>query len=283
MRCDRIRWRNWDAVRCLTEDCELVVGVSAGPRILSLRVGEGPNLLYVDTTGFRVGEWNLYGGHRFTVGPEGAASYLPDNAPCFVEVTDGRLRVAAPGGVDGLRRELELYVAEDGVGFDVFHRLHHEGELPWTGVLWGITCMPNTGRILAPATREGLRYWPGTTSEHWFLESGHLAFQRGHSRGKVGWYGNPAWLAIRQSQAILVIHSPEVAPEPRCADGGCNVEVFVCGDYLELETLSGETRLTRGEVATHRQRWRILRPDQDLCDCRSIALQAGCTPLPTDL
>ena len=50
MKTERMRWKNWDAVRCVAGDCEMVVGVSAGPRILSLRRGASANLLYHDTT-----------------------------------------------------------------------------------------------------------------------------------------------------------------------------------------------------------------------------------------
>lgn len=281
MRCERIRWQAWDAVRCVAGGCELVVGFSAGPRILSLRVEGGTNLLYADTTGFGVGEWRLYGGHRFTVGPESAASYLPDNAPCAVEISEGRLRVTAPGGADGLRRELDLTPAGDGAGFDVVHRLHHQGDVPWSGVLWGITCVPNTGHIVAPVGLEALRYWPGVGPADWRLDSGHLVLRRGCSRGKVGWYGDPAWLALRQPDAILVIHCPESPGPSCCEDSGCNVEVFVCAQYSELETLSGKVHLTRGETATHLQRWRVLDPSLIPGDWRSVGLQAGCMSTPT--
>ena len=64
---ERVRWKNWDTVRCVARECEMVIGVSAGPRILSLRRGAGSNLLYQDTTDFRVGDWRLHGGHRFNV------------------------------------------------------------------------------------------------------------------------------------------------------------------------------------------------------------------------
>ena len=48
MKTGRVRRKNWDAVRCVARDCEMVVGVSAGPRILCLRRGLGPNLLSQD-------------------------------------------------------------------------------------------------------------------------------------------------------------------------------------------------------------------------------------------
>jgi len=88
MKTEGVHWKDWDAVRCVARECEMVVGVSAGQRILSLRRGAGPDLLYQDTTDFRVGDWRLYGGHRFTVAPEGEGTYAPDNAPGIVETRE---------------------------------------------------------------------------------------------------------------------------------------------------------------------------------------------------
>jgi hypothetical protein len=59
MKIEPVRWQNRDAVRWRAHECEMVVGVSDGPRILSLRRRAGSNLFYHDTTDFRVGEWRL--------------------------------------------------------------------------------------------------------------------------------------------------------------------------------------------------------------------------------
>src|SRR6185503_19966844 len=132
--------------------CEMIVGVSAGPRILSLRRDTGPNLLYHDTTDFRVGDWRLHGGHRFTIAPEGAETYAPDNAPCVVETREQELRVAAHPGRNGNRCVLVISAATDGAGFDLRHVLEDQGERPWRGALWGITCVPHAGSVVAPSS-----------------------------------------------------------------------------------------------------------------------------------
>jgi len=63
-------WKNRETVKIISGDAELIVGISAGPRILSLHFAGGENLLFQDTTNFKVGDWCLYGGHRFTIAPE---------------------------------------------------------------------------------------------------------------------------------------------------------------------------------------------------------------------
>ena len=47
------------------------------------------------------------------------------------------------------------------------------------------------------------------------------------------------WLASLQHDSTFVIHCPDAPPAHECVDEGCNLEVFTCADYVELETLSG--------------------------------------------
>ncbi|MBL9215906.1 MAG: hypothetical protein JNG83_10565 [Opitutaceae bacterium] len=281
MKTDRTRWHGWDAVRCVAGDCELLVGVSTGPRILSLRRGDGDNVLYRDTTDFGVGDWRLYGGHRFTVAPEEDRSYVPDNARCGVEVADGELRVAAPAGPDGTRRHLVIRAAEDGAGFDLRHVLVNGGREPWQGALWAITCVPHAAQVVAPRGPTPLRFWPGIEAVAWQLAPGYVALTPNRARGKIGWYSQAGWLASLQREATLVIHSPDIPPEADCVDGGCNVELFTCSDYVELETLGGRVTLPPGGHTEHRQRWRLLAPGYTPRDWPAIAAQAGCAAAPT--
>jgi hypothetical protein len=276
MNSERVRWKDWEAVRCVAGACEMVVGISAGPRILSLRRGTGPNLLYHDTTDFRVGDWRLYGGHRFTVAPEGEETYEPDNAPCLVETRGQELRVAAPPGKNGTRRMLVIRGATNGAGFDLRHVLENHGERSWRGALWGITCVPHAGSVVAPLPHPRLRFWPGAEREPWQLAPGHIALTPNGVRSKAGWHSDAGWLASLQDDATFVIHCPDAPPHDECVDEGCNLEVFSCADYVELETLSGMLTLAPGGRATHRQHWRLLAPKFTSQDWLAIGVQAGC-------
>lgn len=72
-------WKNRETVKIISGDTELIVGISTGPRILSLQFAEGENLLFQNTANFKVGDWCIYGGHRSTLAPENAECYYPDN------------------------------------------------------------------------------------------------------------------------------------------------------------------------------------------------------------
>jgi hypothetical protein len=276
MKIERVRWKDWDAVRCDARECEMVVGVSAGPRILSLRRGDSPNLLYHDTTDLRVGDWRLHGGHRFTVAPEGEETYAPDNVRCVVETRGQELFVAGIPGKNGNRRVLVISAATDGAGFDLRHVLENQGERPWRGALWGITCVPHTGSVVAPSSNPRLRFWPGADRTQWQAAPGYVAMMPNGARTKAGWHCDAGWLASLQRDATFVIHCPETPPAHECVDEGCNLEVFTCADYVELETLSGMVTLAPGEHATHRQRWRLLAPAFTPQDWPAIGAQAGC-------
>lgn len=276
MKIERVRWKDWDAVRCVAHECEMIVGTSAGPRILVLRRRDGANLLYDDPIDFRVGDWRLHGGHRFTVAPEGEETYAPDNAPCVVETREQELRVAAHPGKNGTRRVIVIRAATDGVGFDLQHVLENHGESPWFGALWSITCVPHAGSVAASLTQSRLRFWPGAEREHWQLAPGHMIMTPNGACAKAGWHSEAGWLASLQPDSTFVIHSPDAPPIHECVDEGCNFEVFTCADYAELETLSGLVTLAPGEHATHRQRWRLLAPTFTPQDWLDIGAQAGC-------
>ncbi|MBI4658067.1 MAG: hypothetical protein HY735_04315 [Verrucomicrobia bacterium] len=265
MRMERVRWEDWDAARCVAGDCEMVVGFSAGPRILSLRHGTSGNLLYRDRQDFRVGNWRLYGGHRFTVAPEGEDTYAADNEPCDVEMRERQLRVAAPLGTNGTRRVLVIGAAADGgAGFDIQHVMENHSERVWRGALWGITCVPRAIRVVALRRNANLRFWPGGNNAafrgNYQLTPEHLVITPDGARGKAGWHSEAGWLASLQAEATLVIHCPEAPPLQDCVDDGCNLEVFTCAEYVELETLSGLVALAPRAHATHLQRWRLLPP-----------------------
>lgn len=280
MRIESVPYRQWrDCYRCTAGQAELIAIAGLGPRILSLRWRQGPNLLYEDPTGVRVGEWRLYGGHRFTVAPEGKETYLPDNQPCLASRLDHQLELAStPGGI-GLCRSLVVSEAKDGDGFDLAHRLTNPGPDSWRGAPWAITCIPHGPLVAAGNGR--LRFWPGTNPSAWRIGAdGALTVPRDR-RGKVGWHSPKAWLATVQPGVTFVIHDPSPPDPEQAVDGGCNLEIFACPEYIELETLGPSTCLRPGQSIIHEQRWRLLDPGLIPSDGAAIAARAGCASAST--
>ncbi|GEP97550.1 hypothetical protein [Chitinophaga cymbidii] len=267
MNISAVRWNGWDAVRCSTDTCELIAGISAGPRILSLRYRGGDNLLYVDDKDFRVGDWRIYGGHRFTTAPENDASYFPDNAPCKVTISDAALKITAPQRPDGIRLSLIITAGEE--GFDIEHVLAYHGAEVWEGALWAITCVPRSALLEAgrlahssllaqdACIAEAVHFWPGTDPGNWEFTGGRVNIKAGDFRAKAGWYMEHPELSAIQPAGALSIKSPAAPPADVHVDNGCNVEVFVCADFTELETLSCKLSVQPGASARHYQQWRL--------------------------
>jgi hypothetical protein len=253
-----IKWNNWDAVKCSVDQYELIAGISAGPRILSVNHGCDSNLLYEDDTDFGVGEWRIYGGHRFTVAPESADSYYPDNGTCDVKAIDSKLQISAKQKPDGIRLSIEIRKASGGDGFEVQHILENNGREEWSGALWAITCIPRSAQLFASCATEDIHFWPGTDAAQWQQVNNQMTVKQGGFRGKAGWHCEHPVLTAVQRQGTLVIESPGLSIPEACVDNGCNTEVFVCKDFMELETLSERIWVAPGKSACHLQRWRWL-------------------------
>jgi len=223
-------------------ETELGIKIDAGPRIMSLTHRGGKNLLYEDHTHFKVGDWQMYGGHRFTIAPESEASYYPDNELCEVFKAAGELIIKAPARPDNIRLSIRISEAAEG-GFNVLHVLENTGTENWTGALWAVTCVPRTAEILASCTTPDIQYLPGTDETKWHHTGKYIMPAEGEHRGKVSWLQDKGWL----SSGELVIHKKDEG----------SLEIFVCKDYAELETVSPLQTIAPGAKAQHLQHWRI--------------------------
>lgn len=264
MKIKRIQYRGWpEAYHCQSGQLELIVVTSIGPRVLSLRFNGGDNLLYEDTTAFSVGAWKMYGGHRFTVAPETERSYTPDNQPCEARVIDGVLWIyAAPSG--GISRELEIR-ASDGDGFQIRGILRNTGLTDWRGATWFVTCVPARGVVIAPVPVEAqLKFWPveqddqpGQLEAAVQREDRRLRFMPVTQRGKAGWFSRENWIRHTCDRVAFTIQGPRVKEGSEHPDGNCNVELFACEEYFELETLGPLVTLQPGCEVIHEEKWSV--------------------------
>lgn len=248
-------WNKWKAVKIVSGDCEMIVGISAGPRIISLTHCGDKNLLYEDNTNFEVGDWKLYGGHRFTIAPENEKSYYADNAACEVVAEESKVVVSAPVRADKLRLSIEIIETSNNTSFQVQHVLENCGPDDWTGALWAITCIPRSAEILASCLTADIHFWTGTEPSNWLYSDGYMRVKPGDFRGKAGWHHRQGWLVAKQPHGSFIIHNPEDTSAIECVDEGCNLELFACKDWVELETLGKRVTVSPKASACHLQHW----------------------------
>ncbi len=251
------KWKDWDAITCTVGQNTMVIGISAGPRILSLCCNGGESILYEDHTDFGVGAWRMYGGHRFTIAPENDDSYEPDNEPCEVTIEDKAIHVTARQRSNGLALSLVISESPQG-GFYIDHVLLNNGSADWEGALWAITCVQRSHILSGSCTTNAINFWPGTDAVKWKRSDGRVTVEDGDFRGKAGWYSAAPELTAVSNEGKFIITSPDTTVRELCVDNGSNVEIFVCAGWAELETLSEKYIVTPGGSVAHRQHWQCI-------------------------
>ncbi len=277
MLIDAIEHPDWGpGWRCRRDELELVAATSLGPRIVSLRLGDGPNVLFEDRAGhYGRGPWRLWGGHRLWVTPESEATYELDNDPCESRIEDGRLVLERPAGPSALRRRIEVSPSSRCAGFRLRHMVINEGGYPVVAAPWAITCVRPEGRIIIPWgvgpeswRMRQVRYWgrwgPLSTnpaSPQWQPADDRFVIEPRGEWGKVGLAcdgGALAHLLPGDLAFVKWFDFDSAGPYP---DGGCNVQVFT-GFWVELETLGAVRELAPGLSASHDEHW-LLAPAAD--------------------
>lgn len=267
---DFMGWR--EAYRLQMGDAEMIVVTEVGPRILSLRVTGGPNLLYVDpsTAGQGQGDvaWHIYGGHRIWVSPESEDAYAPDNAHCAVQVSADGLSAVAPPDPD-TKLSKRLTVRADGDRFIVESAVRNTSDFVAAGAVWALTCVVPQGVIAFPWGTGGR--WAVKRIQWWTAWAGHSSnvrsqqYQAGPDlfvlrptgeEGKVGTHSPEGWLALCRADATFI---KSFTPDPFATypDGGCSVEVYTCASFVEMETLSPQGIIAPGQELVHREVWTV--------------------------
>ncbi|HEX6331700.1 MAG TPA: hypothetical protein VF129_10505 [Actinomycetota bacterium] len=257
-------------VRLERDGVAVVVTTSVGPRVLGL-VGDAGNVLAVlpDATLDRSDgvRFRLIGGHRLWAAPEVEEfTYQPDEAPCEVTELDGGIRVEAPVDGVGLVKTLEVRAANG--GWSVGHEVRNESGTALTIAPWAITQVRLGGRVVLPLPPLGegpqadrsLVLWPYSD-----LRDPRLQFDRDEMvvdavpagpRLKLGAAPSTGRVAYeldgqRFEKRVSVVAGASYA------DRGAAVQVFLCDDFCELETLGPLERVEPGSSVTHHEHWSL--------------------------
>ena len=273
---DTLSYKGWkNCLRLANESVELIVTTDVGPRIISYSLLGGRNVFkqYDEMMGATSGnEWMIFGGHRLWHAPEDAVrTYAPDFEP-VAYAWDGRvLTLRPPEEADtGIRKEMEIHLAEEGPGVRVVHRLYNHNLWEVELAPWCLSVMDRGARAVAPQEPFGphpenllparpLVLWPFTdmADPRWTWGTRYLQLQQDPDRDspqKVGFFNSLGWVACFVNDSLFVVKYA-VHPKAAHADLGANTELFTNGDMLEVETLGALTRIAPGGNAEHTEHW----------------------------
>jgi hypothetical protein len=282
LKVEKVEFFGWqEAYRLSLGELAMVVVAEIGPRILSLSVGGGPNLLMVDhdTAGQGQGdaEWHIYGGHRVWVAPETEDTYAPDNVCCEVDASDDGLTVVGSISPQTKLRK-RLTITGQGDRFVVEQGVLNTGDMLQTGAVWALTCVEPSGTIVFPWGRGGrwdlkkIVYWnewighsSDVTSRQWQPRSDLFRIVPTGEEGKVGTNSPEGWVALCREDATFV-KSHAWRPGVRYPDEDCSIQVYTCDRFIEMETLSPLAVFHPGEEIIHQEVWTVTREAIDPSD-----------------
>lgn len=248
-----------------------------GPRIVRLiPAATGKNLLADApdvTLEHAYGTYRLIGGHRLWHAPEAMPrTYIPDDAGLDVDEIPGGFAlqgVVEPG--TGIRKRMDVTLAEDSPALTVCHRLENHGLWPVRLAPWAVTALAFGGiailpQPVGPADPDGLLpsrrlvLWPYT---RWADPRLHVADDLICVEGraltppcKVGTFASAGWLGYLRD-GVMLVKRVDVTPDADYPDMGCNAEVYSGDRFIEVESLGPLTVLEPGGAVTHEERWTL--------------------------
>lgn len=268
---------------------QLEIAAEFGPRIISLRHGEGRQQLV--TLGPEValehdgGVYQFRGGHRLWAAPEiPAITYASDGHRCEVSEGAGMVSIKAPADSAGLVKEIEISL--EGEQLVVTHSIRDatgEGRIL---AAWGITQLPPGGTAVlpfqgeqtAPGANRYLVLWPYTSINDPRLTIGDeavvlravegppLKLGAGPAPGRLGYF----------LDGSLFLKEVESAGNRQVPDFGAAGQVFLGEEFCELESVGELTDLSGGARALLTERWSVV-------ECADIDAAVEMTVGPWDM
>lgn len=257
---------------------------AAGPRIVRLLIRElGVNILaesprYQWPT--RWGKYHLWGGHRLWLAPESSGEAdAPDDKPVKIEVNGLRMRVEqAQADVVGVRKWMDIRLDDSAAWVEILHGARNEGQNTTLRAPWAITQVVFGGRVALPyrfpvdgenRPDRKVMLWSCNKADDPRLAIGEESILiEGRAErdliAKVGAY-NAAGSLLYITPSWSFEKKFTVEGEGELADGGCNSEVYLNDQYIELESLGKLRAFKPGDTLEWREEWEIRLPDQGGC------------------
>lgn len=271
MTVEAVSFQGHRCVRLEDGGVTVTVTTSVGPRVLGLDRGGGNVMAVLPGMGLDRpggGRSTFYGGHRLWAAPEvPEITYEPDDRPCEVAGVDGGVRVEAPA--DGAGFVKAIAVRPAGGGWIVEHEIRNGAGRAMTVAPWALTqlrpggaaTLPMPPRGSGPQADRALVLWPYTD-----LSDPRIAFEPGvvHVRSapsgpalKLGVApGGDGPLVYRIGGEVFEKRI-DVDADAVHADRAAALQVYLCDDFCELETLGPLVTLEPGATTRLTERWSL--------------------------
>ncbi len=242
----------------------------SGPRITGFKLVGGENLLAqtgkVEKTPW--GDFHFYGGHRLWRSPESfPETYSPDDTRLQVNrLAEGVELLGAVEGGSGLQKSITVQFNGAGDGVRLTHTLRNVSAHTLQIAPWAITMLRTGGLVILPQNpgEEGgllpnrnLAFWPYTRADDPRLTLSDTCIKLraipGGGAFKIGQHLSAGWMGYRLDDVLFI---KRFSGQPgNYPDGNCNAEVYLCDDFVELESLGPLASVEPGGCLIHEEKW----------------------------
>lgn len=273
---EKINYNGWqNCIRLYNDEIELIVTTDIGPRIVRFGYINKQNFFYLvpEHAGKTGGEdWRIYGGHRFWLAPEAMPrSYNPDNDKVKFAVEDNCIKlIQVKEKITGLVKEMEITLSPTKNQVTVLHRLTNKNIGEVEVAPWSLSMLAQVGRAIIPHEPYGgeiefllparsLALWQFTkmNDPRWIWGEKYIQAKQDPlftSVQKIGVTNKQGWTAYYLNGELL-IKKFDFIPDAEYPDFGCNNEIYINGNFLEIETLGPLAKIPPGRSVEHTEHW----------------------------
>jgi hypothetical protein len=287
MKVQRGNYRGWADTYTLTNGLvEIAITTAVGPRIVDFHLAGGDNVFYLRAAEVgKSGEatWQFRGGWRLWIAPEEkATTYTPDNQACVAEqLGPGSVRVTGPPQSNaGIQKSVEVALIPNQPRVRIISHIKNVGNRPMTYAAWSLSVMRPGGRALVPFdvgdptsfsdTRQ-LNLWSYAkladpryrfgdrliqVDQSKVPEASPAATGRRPDESKIGVDSKQGWAAYLRNAVLYVKRFPQDS-EAAYPDGGCTIEIYSSGEFIEVENLSPLINLAPGDEIVYPEEWSL--------------------------
>ncbi|MGL5440622.1 MAG: GIY-YIG nuclease family protein [Filifactoraceae bacterium] len=271
VKISKVIYDNYECLKLENKFYQIIVTISAGPRILHFSKNNKANILCNKGKFKQVvdGEnWDIIGGHRLWHSPESfPRTYFSDLYPVQYKVLDEKVIFTSKEDKSGIRKDIELSFENDKVR--VSHKLTNCGLWRIEMSVWPITILAPSGIAKIPLSNEKTGYLPNRNIVFWDytqVDDSRIKFENNtltvkqlsnSSPLKVGTNSNIGRGEYHIDDQIFVKEF-ETNIREKYPDMGCNIEIYTCDYMLELETTSPLKFVEPGSSIIHDELWSII-------------------------
>jgi hypothetical protein len=277
---ENISYMGWpDCIRLSNSEVELIIPTVIGLRVLHFGFIGGQNIFYLspEEKGSRGGnQWRIYGGHRLWHAPEASPrTYSPDNHPISYSYDSQTLKLIQPEEKDtGILKEIEISLSADKNLVRVLHRLTNQNRWSVRLSAWAISALTPGGTAiipqepygdgndyLLPARSMALWSYNRMNDPRWIWGNKFIQAKQDpdrHSEQKIGVLNKQAWACYCTKDEFLIkVFDFDQAKE--YPDFNCNNEIYINGNFLELESLGPYLDIPSLGKTEHTEYWLLSR------------------------